>query len=168
MGFTAAEKLLGRRAGRDVKAGEVVTVPVDAILTNDASGPLSIDYFGKMGVEQIAHPERSVAIIDHYVPCPNSRVASLQQMLYSFRDRYGIRLVEAGDGTLDIYRYQKPGKRGMMPKDRVTWYNRIDMGIFLLFTEHCLSHEHLSFTRTLYRDDGEDQEMTLTARYRIL
>lgn len=113
MGFTAAEKLLGRRAGRDVKAGEVVTVPVDAILTNDASGPLSIDYFGKMGVEQIAHPERIVAIIDHYVPCPNSRVASLQQMLYSFRDRYGIRLVEAGDGiahqVFDELGYVRPG-----------------------------------------------------------
>ena len=34
---------------------------------------------------------------------------------------------------LTVYRYKKPGKRGIMPADKVAYYNRIDIGIFLLF-----------------------------------
>lgn len=95
---TVAEKIFSRKAGYPVKAGDIIMAEVDACLTNDASGPLMIDYFRKMQADSVAHPDRVVAIIDHYVPCPNSRVAALQQSLFDFRDRYGIRLVDAGEG----------------------------------------------------------------------
>lgn len=51
-----------------------------------------------------------------------------------------------------------------MPADRVTFYNRMDIGIFLLYLEVCMDHEHISFTRTLYPDTG-DEEKTLAAVY---
>lgn len=57
----------------------------------------------------------------------------------------------------------------MMPVHRVTFSNRIDMGIFLLFLDVRLAHEHISFERTLYDDCGEeDAEKTLAAIYSIL
>lgn len=56
----------------------------------------------------------------------------------------------------------------MMPVHRVTFSYRIDMGIFLLFLDVCLAHEHISFERTLYDDRGEDDaEKTLAAIYSI-
>lgn len=61
-------------------------------------------------------------------------------------------IVESGEQELKVFRYQKPGKRGIMPTDKVSWYNRIDIGIFLLFLEVCMEHKSLAFERTLYAD----------------
>ena len=69
---------------------------------------------------------------------------------------------------LTVYRYKKPGKRGIMPADKVAYYNRIDIGIFLLFLELCLGHEEISFERKLFSDDSDtDRENTLIAEYYI-
>lgn len=66
---------------------------------------------------------------------------------------------------LDVYRYKKPGKRGIMPINQVIYYNRIDMGIFLLFLDICLKHEHISYKRTLFIDKATEEIRTLTASY---
>lgn len=70
-------------------------------------------------------------------------------------------------GDLSVYRYKKPGKRGIMPADKVPFYNRIDIGIFLCFLELCLAHCDIDFERELFSDDGNDNEATLNAVYRI-
>ncbi|MBR4765723.1 MAG: nitroreductase [Clostridia bacterium] len=69
------------------------------------------------------------------------------------------------DGRLTVYRYKKPGKRGIMPADKVSFYNRIDTGIFLCFLDVCLEHNGISYERTLCSDDGGDNELTLNAEY---
>lgn len=73
-------------------------------------------------------------------------------------------LVQSDGDKLTVYRYKKPGKRGMVPVHRVTFTNRIDIGIFLLFLELCLTHGGTGFKRTLH-PDTEDEEMTLYAEY---
>ncbi|MBR4289334.1 MAG: nitroreductase, partial [Oscillospiraceae bacterium] len=75
-------------------------------------------------------------------------------------------IVEATQTGLSVYRYKKPGKRGIMPVAMVTHYNRIDIGIFLLFLELCLEHEGIGFERTLLPDTG-DEEKTLIAVYQL-
>lgn len=55
-------------------------------------------------------------------------------------------LVEHTGHTLRVYRYKKPEKRGIMPADKVSFYNQIDMGIFLCFLELCLLHGRISYT----------------------
>lgn len=74
--------------------------------------------------------------------------------------------VEATEQELCIYRYKKPGKSGIMPAAKITYYNRIDIGIFLCFLELCLTHQDKTFTRELFTDEG-DEEQTLVARYGI-
>lgn len=69
--------------------------------------------------------------------------------------------------TLKVYRYKKPGKRGIMPADKVSFYNRIDMGIFLCFLELCLLHEGFIFQAELKPDAGLDEEKTLFAVYQL-
>lgn len=73
-------------------------------------------------------------------------------------------LVEQSHEKLKIYRYKKPGKRGIMPAAQVTRYNRIDIGIFLCFLDLCLLHGGMNYDRKLY-DDCADDEKTLVAEY---
>ena len=76
--------------------------------------------------------------------------------------------VENDKNTLSIYRYKKPGKRGIMPIDKVMFYNRIDIGIFLFILETCLSEKNITFQRELFADLGAAEvEKTLSAKYRI-
>ena len=75
-------------------------------------------------------------------------------------------IVEAVQDSLSVFRYKKPGKRGIMPAAMVTHYNRIDIGIFLLFLELCLKHEGIGFERILLPDTG-DEEKTLIAVYQL-
>ena len=78
-------------------------------------------------------------------------------------------IVENTDNELMIYRYKKPGKRGIMPADKVRYYNKIDMGIFLFMLETCLEHENYKYDRTLFADTSDDSiEQTLIARYSYL
>ena len=76
--------------------------------------------------------------------------------------------VENNGNTLTVYRYKKPGKRGIMPIDKVIYYNRIDIGIFTFILEACLNNKGLSFERELFMDlsDGE-VEKTISVRYTI-
>ena len=69
---------------------------------------------------------------------------------------------------LSIYRYKKPGKRGIMPADKVIYYNKIDIGIFLFILETCLNNKGVSYKRKLFTDlSSEDVEKTLSARYSL-
>lgn len=76
-------------------------------------------------------------------------------------------LVRNEDGALSIYRYRKPGKRGIMPADRVVYYNQIDLGIFLCFLDLCLDHEGIRYRKELCAESGDESEMSLNALYRL-
>lgn len=70
--------------------------------------------------------------------------------------------------TLSVYRYKKPGKRGIMPADKVRFYNRIDIGIFLFCLETCLAYEGYTFTSVQYTEDADDDiERVLVAAYTL-
>ena len=74
--------------------------------------------------------------------------------------------VENTGCELMVYRFKKPGKRGIMPADKVRYYNKIDMGIFLFMLETCLEHENYTYERTLFLDTTDDSiEQTLIAKY---
>jgi len=71
------------------------------------------------------------------------------------------------DGEISVYRHKKPGKRGIMPADKVSFYNRIDIGIFICFMDICLERRGICFEKKLYPDEGEDKEFVLNAVYRL-
>jgi len=76
-------------------------------------------------------------------------------------------IVEAMNNELKVYRYRKEGKRGIMPKDRVIYYNQIDIGIFLCFIELCLEKNNIEYSRNLYAEQNCEDEKNLTATYKI-
>ena len=75
--------------------------------------------------------------------------------------------VENKDGILTVYRYRKPGKIGIMPAKSVSYFNRIDMGIYLCILEICMNNKGIGFARELFVDNGSDEELTKVAQYTI-
>jgi hypothetical protein len=77
-------------------------------------------------------------------------------------------IVKASEKEIQVFRYEAPGKRGIMPKDRVSYYNRIDIGIFLLFLDLCLANQDISFEKTVMKDSSEGTgEIVPAAHYWI-
>ncbi len=74
---------------------------------------------------------------------------------------------ENKDGKLTVFRHKKPGKRGIMPVSRVSYYNRIDIGIFICILEICMRKKGISFERKLFLDNGGDTEFTKVAEYKV-
>ncbi|MBP5679084.1 MAG: nitroreductase, partial [Bacilli bacterium] len=75
--------------------------------------------------------------------------------------------VETTEKEIKVYRYRKEGKRGIMPKDRVIYYNQIDIGIFLCFMELCLDYNCINYRRELLVEEDHEKEYNLTAIYHI-
>ena len=75
--------------------------------------------------------------------------------------------VESSENEIKVYRYRKEGKRGIMPKDRVIYYNQIDIGIFLCFLELCLDKNNIKYEKNIYVEENHENENNLTAIYKI-
>lgn len=114
MGKTIAEKIFSGHSGLDVKAGDVVMAQADAAMSNDASGPLTIEIFHSMEADKVPYPERIAFILDHYIPCPDSKVAKLQQSVFDFAETYHIPVYAGGEGiahqVFDEKGYVQPGR----------------------------------------------------------
>ena len=75
--------------------------------------------------------------------------------------------VENKSGELTVFRYRKPGKSGIMPAAAVSYFNRIDVGIYLCILEICLEKNGVAFKRELFPDDGSAAELTKSAVYKF-
>ena len=63
-----------------------------------------------------------------------------------------------------VYRYRKPGKRGIMPVDKVVYQNLIDIGIFIYFLGLCLNNYNINHSIEVFSDNEQnDAELTLSA-----
>jgi len=83
MGKTFVEKILGARAGRDVSAGDIVTVRPDRVLSHDNSAAIS-GHFKKLGVDKVHDPERIVIVLDHCVPAADEKHAGNHKKIREF------------------------------------------------------------------------------------
>ena len=77
-------------------------------------------------------------------------------------------IVESVFDELRVYRYRKEGKRGIMPKNLVIYYNQIDIGIFLCFIELCLNKQCIVYERKIYVESNHEDEKNLNALYKII
>lgn len=83
MGKTFSEKILGSKAGREVQAGEVVTVSPDRILSHDNSAAI-IKEFKKLGIKNVKAPQKLVIILDHIAPASSEKYASNHKTIREF------------------------------------------------------------------------------------
>ena len=62
---TIAEKILSAKARRAVRAGDVAVCAADRVIGTDASTPMAIDYFERMGGEGLFDSTRVLFAFDH-------------------------------------------------------------------------------------------------------
>ncbi len=86
---TAVEKILSRASGRDASVGDIVEAEIDVYMIHDPIGPLVEDALNEIGVE-VKHPERVVAIQDHFVPAKDIESAILSKRLREFHLRFNF------------------------------------------------------------------------------
>jgi len=89
LGKTLTEKVLGRKAGKDVQAGEVITVSPDYILSHDNSAAI-IQEFRKLGVKKVKAPGKIVIVLDHIVPASEEKYAQNHKSIREFVAEQGI------------------------------------------------------------------------------
>ncbi len=113
MGMTLAEKILSFNAGKNVKAGEIIVVPVSKCLTQDGTGPLAIDKIYELGVEEIHSPENTFLFIDHASPSPRKELSNDHKKIREFAEKTGAVLHDIGDGVchqIMVEKYLNPGE----------------------------------------------------------
>jgi len=90
MGLTFAVKVLSAKAGRDVRAGEIITVEPDIVLSHDNSAAIS-KTFADIGVAHVRFPERIVIVLDHCVPAADFKHATNHKLIREFVAAQGIK-----------------------------------------------------------------------------
>ena len=99
MGMTIAEKIIARAAGvKAVHAGEINTVTLDYLMSNDGTTHLTIDMYNKLKNPRIADKDKLVWIVDHNVPCDSPKTAASQKKMRDFARDNGITFYE-GEGV---------------------------------------------------------------------
>ncbi|SET78951.1 3-isopropylmalate/(R)-2-methylmalate dehydratase large subunit [[Clostridium] aminophilum] len=113
MGMTIAEKIAARAAKTsETKAGEIHTVELDYLMSNDGTTHLTIDMYRKLKHPRIADKDKLVWIVDHNVPCDSPKTAASQKKMRDFAKENGIRFYE-GEGIchqIMIEKYVCPGQ----------------------------------------------------------
>ncbi|MCQ2492590.1 MAG: 3-isopropylmalate dehydratase large subunit [Lachnospiraceae bacterium] len=100
MGMTIGEKIIARAAGvESVKAGDIQTVTLDRLMSNDGTTHLTVDmYNNKLKNPRIADKDKIVFIMDHNVPAENPKTAEAHKKMRNFAKEHGIVLYE-GQGV---------------------------------------------------------------------
>ncbi len=113
-----AEKILAIHANKkEVWPGELISVRVDLVLSNDVTAPIAIREFERIGVKKVFDPQKVVMVPDHFVP--NKDIPSAQQakMMREFALEQGIIYFEVGQ--MGIEHVILPEKGLVVPADVV-------------------------------------------------
>lgn len=100
MGMTMAEKIIACAAGVETaRAGDIQTVTLDKLMSNDGTTHLTIDmYNNKLKHPRIADVSKLVWIVDHNIPSDSPKTAASHKKMRDFAREHGITFYE-GEGV---------------------------------------------------------------------
>ena len=99
MGMTMAEKIIACAAGVDLaKAGDIHTVELDRLMSNDGTTHLTIDMYNKLKHPHIKDKKKLVWIVDHNIPSDSPKTAASHKKMRDFARENGITYYE-GEGV---------------------------------------------------------------------
>lgn len=85
-----AEQVLARTAGRDrASAGEFVTASADVLMCHEAL-TMCASQLRRVGVTELAHPDRVHVVLDHFFPAPTAANAKDHIRARRLVEQYGI------------------------------------------------------------------------------
>ncbi len=113
MGMTMAEKIIACAAGVETtKAGDIETVTLDRLMSNDGTTHLTIDMYNKLKDPHIADIAKLVWIVDHNIPADSPKTAASQKKMRDFAKANGITFYE-GEGVCHqvmMEKHVRPGE----------------------------------------------------------
>lgn len=82
----------------EAPAGESVVVEPDLVFSHDATTPLAMQAFDRMGGTTVSRPEDTAVVFDHMYPAPNEEYAGHHARITDFVDEQGIAHFHRGEG----------------------------------------------------------------------
>ena len=99
-GRTIAEKILSKQSGRDVRAGDLVIVPVSRIMVHDSVADAVIAGMKELGRTRVFDPAKVGVFIDHAAPAPTPVVADSHRAVREWvREQKIPTFYDAGEGV---------------------------------------------------------------------
>ncbi len=91
MGQTITEKIFSEHAGREVSAGEIVRCPIDMVIGNDITTPISIRAFEESGATRLANPDGFCIVMDHFIPAKDIASANQAKISREFAYKHDLK-----------------------------------------------------------------------------
>ena len=113
MGMTMAEKIIAAAANvKETKAGEIETVTIDKLMSNDGTTHLTIDMYNNLKNPHIADASKLIWIIDHNIPSDSPKTAASHKKMREFAKANNITFYE-GEGVchqIMVENHVRPGE----------------------------------------------------------
>lgn len=91
MGQTITEKIFSEHVGKEVYAGEIVRSPIDMVIGNDITTPISIRAFEEGGYTKLANPEGFAIVLDHFIPAKDIASANQAKISRDFAMKHDLK-----------------------------------------------------------------------------
>lgn len=91
MSQTITEKIFSSHVGKKVYAGEIVESPIDMVIGNDITTPISIRAFEESGATKLANPDGFSIVMDHYIPAKDIASANQAKISRDFAYKHDLK-----------------------------------------------------------------------------
>ena len=91
MGQTITEKIFSEHSKKTVYAGEIVRSPIDMIIGNDITTPISIKAFEESGAKTLANPNGFAIVLDHFIPAKDIASANQAKISRNFAYKHDMK-----------------------------------------------------------------------------
>ncbi|MBT0881907.1 3-isopropylmalate dehydratase large subunit [Campylobacter sp. 2018MI13] len=89
--MTLTEQIFAHHIGKEVKAGEIIDCPIDMVIGNDITTPISIKQFKKSGATRLANPDGFAIVLDHYIPAKDILSANQAKISRDFAKEHNLK-----------------------------------------------------------------------------
>jgi len=96
MGQTMVEKILSKKFGKSVKAGDEALFAPDIISAYDYPGYIDVfrEQMHQLGIKKVKNPDRFLLYIDHFYPAGNASQQNIHKITREFAEEYSMKLSE--------------------------------------------------------------------------
>ena len=91
MAQTITEKIFSEHVGKEVYAGEIVRSPIDMVIGNDITTPISIKAFEDSGAAKLANPDGFSIVLDHFIPAKDIASANQARISRDFAKKHNLK-----------------------------------------------------------------------------
>ena len=88
---TITEKIFSAHCGKKVYAGDIINSPIDMVIGNDITTPISIRAFEESGATKLANPDGFSIVLDHFIPAKDIASANQAKISRDFAKEHNLK-----------------------------------------------------------------------------